>query len=1045
MTATSNLFYILDNTNSGTDQIDRMPATGGGAADLGDDTSGGVLYGLSTDAADGVYFVTSLSGASSFIYEEHFGQTPQFSSPIGGGAIATGIDDDVTSLALNASDDILYFTSGSGFYEEKFGAGFSGTPTEVKLATFTGLPGPNSAVAATQQIAFDADDHAAYFAAPSYSVTQTTNTAGTAIITVSSIHSNYIYKVSGVTSGATAGSLTSNESVVNLGGPDDQLPFADGAISAVTLDAKTDTLYIATKGVVGTAANHAGIYAYDIGTGAVSTVWSESVAGATSLTDMNYITVDATTGDYYVTDGALSPHPGIYEGNINSSAAPTVLVPESASGVSTAGLAIDPAPTVASIAVTAIDGNPAHTTGTVTTADSLAISVTFNENVSVTGTPTLTLNDGGSATYVSGAGTSVLVFSYQPASGQNATTLATTGESGGAITDSATTAADFADIVKSFTGLSVQTTAPSLSVTGATGEELQGAGIASTLLQTDSISDASGSGTLTQATITIADAQAGDSLSIAGLSGGTVDGGAVTVTGAGTSTLTLSGAASLAEYQSLLASVTYQDTGADSSAGAHPTRTIDWKVDDGVLPSNTATTTATIERAPTINAGGVADYSKIGPPVVADSTLTVNDLDGDQIQGASVQISSGFLSGDELSAGPGVSPSINVSYDGATGVLSLTGSDTVADYQAALDAVTFSTTAPIGADTSRTLTWTVDDGLASNATTETSTVDVAPCYCRGARILTERGEVAVEDLRVGDGVVTAQGRTRPIVWIGHRDIEVARHAFPLEILPVRVRAGAFGRGLPHRDLWLSPQHAVFVDGVLIPIIRLANGANVAQVRVERVSYFHVELETHDVLLAEGLPAESFLDCGSRSGFANAPGPVDLHPTFKPLSWNDACAPLVESGELVEAVGDRLRARAETLGFRRSDDPGLHIVADGETIWPQRHADGGFAFALPAGARTIMLASRSWRPADEAASDDKRCLGVAVSEIEIDGQMLPLTALGGGWHPVEREAERAWRWSDGLALLPVGARSILVRLGVGRYWVETEPREAREAA
>src|SRR6185437_13964321 len=153
-----------------------------------------------------------------------------------------------------------------------------------------------------------------------------------------------------------------------------------------------------------------------------------------------------------------------------------------------------------------------------------------------------------------------------------------------------------------------------------------------------------------------------------------------------------------------------------------------------------------------------------------------------------------------------------------------------------------------------------------------------------------------------------------IVWIGHRDIEVARHAFPMEILPVRVRAGAFGRGLPHRDLWLSPQHAVFVDGVLIPIIRLANGANVAQVRVERVSYFHVELETHDVLLAEGLPAESFLDCGSRSGFANAPGPVDLHPTFKPRSWNDACAPLVESGELVEAVGDRLRARAETLGF-----------------------------------------------------------------------------------------------------------------------------------
>ena len=221
-----------------------------------------------------------------------------------------------------------------------------------------------------------------------------------------------------------------------------------------------------------------------------------------------------------------------------------------------------------------------------------------------------------------------------------------------------------------------------------------------------------------------------------------------------------------------------------------------------------------------------------------------------------------------------------------------------------------------------------------------------PCYAAGSRILTERGEVAVENLRIGDRVVTASGAAPPIQWIGYRDLDIRRHAYPLEVYPVRVRAGAFGRGLPHRDLWLSPQHAVYVDGVLIPIIKLANGANVAQVRVETVSYFHIELENHDVLIAEGLPAESFLDCGSRSGFANAAGFVELHPTFKPLSWDNACAPLKEGGAEVEAVRRRLLAQGEKLGFQRSADPGLHIRADGEIVWPEKRKANGSTSRCP---------------------------------------------------------------------------------------------------
>jgi Hint domain len=314
-----------------------------------------------------------------------------------------------------------------------------------------------------------------------------------------------------------------------------------------------------------------------------------------------------------------------------------------------------------------------------------------------------------------------------------------------------------------------------------------------------------------------------------------------------------------------------------------------------------------------------------------------------------------------------------------------------------------------------------------------------PCFCRGGAILTERGAVRVESLAIGDRVVTAGGELRPIVWIGHRDLEVARHRFPLEILPVRVRAGAFGRGLPHRDLWLSPQHAVFVDGALIPVVALANGATVAQMRVETVSYFHVELERHDVLLAEGLPVESFLDCGSRAGFANAAGAVELHPTFRPLSRKDTCAPFEESGERVEAVRRRLQAQAEALGYRRSADPELHIRADGAILWPQRRADGWHDFIAPAGAQDLRLISRTFRPADAAPGGDKRHLGVALLALECDGEPWALGDLGAGWSPLEQDSDRQWRWSDGCAALPAGRRLSLRLGGEPLYWVEDEAR------
>jgi hypothetical protein len=184
-----------------------------------------------------------------------------------------------------------------------------------------------------------------------------------------------------------------------------------------------------------------------------------------------------------------------------------------------------------------------------------------------------------------------------------------------------------------------------------------------------------------------------------------------------------------------------------------------------------------------------------------------------------------------------------------------------------------------------------------------------PCFATGTRLLTAAGEVAIENLAVGDLVPTRLGgRLVAVRWIGHRMIECGRHKRPHDVRPVRVRAGAFGPGRPIRDLLLSPDHAVHGDGegaapgVLIPIRHLVNGATIVQEAADRVEYWHVELPAHDVLLAEGLAVESYLDTGNRCAFVNGGPALLVHPDFALNVWaTDACAPLVLTGPALAAM------------------------------------------------------------------------------------------------------------------------------------------------
>jgi autotransporter passenger strand-loop-strand repeat protein len=191
-----------------------------------------------------------------------------------------------------------------------------------------------------------------------------------------------------------------------------------------------------------------------------------------------------------------------------------------------------------------------------------------------------------------------------------------------------------------------------------------------------------------------------------------------------------------------------------------------------------------------------------------------------------------------------------------------------------------------------------------------------PCFAAGTRIATERGEIAVEHLAIGDRLQTLDGDMKPIAWIGSRRVDCRQHPAPAKVWPVLVTAHAFGPGAPRRDLRLSPDHAVFAEGVLIPVKHLINGTTIRQIMIPAVTYFHVGLERHDVVLAEGLPVESYLDTGDRNAFQGADGPTVLHPAFASERADIAlfiealgCAPLRVAGPEVAAVKARLADRA----------------------------------------------------------------------------------------------------------------------------------------
>ena len=145
------------------------------------------------------------------------------------------------------------------------------------------------------------------------------------------------------------------------------------------------------------------------------------------------------------------------------------------------------------------------------------------------------------------------------------------------------------------------------------------------------------------------------------------------------------------------------------------------------------------------------------------------------------------------------------------------------------------------------------------------------CFAAGTGIAGPDGETAVENLKPGDLITTEDGRNVPVKWVGYQTISTRFN--PAERLrPVRFALGSLGEGLPHSALTVTADHAMLVDGILCVASALVNGSTITRVPLaemgERFTVYHVETEAHDIILANGAAAETYIDHASRRAFDN---------------------------------------------------------------------------------------------------------------------------------------------------------------------------------
>jgi collagen type I alpha len=192
---------------------------------------------------------------------------------------------------------------------------------------------------------------------------------------------------------------------------------------------------------------------------------------------------------------------------------------------------------------------------------------------------------------------------------------------------------------------------------------------------------------------------------------------------------------------------------------------------------------------------------------------------------------------------------------------------------------------------------------------------ITPCFAAGTHILTTKGEIPVEKLSIGNLAISPSGSISKITWLGSFEIDLKASLSREDLSPIRIERNALKDGVPHRDLFLSRDHSLFIDGVLIPVRLLVNDVSIVRAsNFDFIAYWHIELAQHGIVLAEGAAAESYLEWGdNRSSFTGTVG-APRHGRSAPA------ARYALGGDVVAAAHRRLLVRAEALHFSKAIDP-----------------------------------------------------------------------------------------------------------------------------
>jgi hypothetical protein len=328
--------------------------------------------------------------------------------------------------------------------------------------------------------------------------------------------------------------------------------------------------------------------------------------------------------------------------------------------------------------------------------------------------------------------------------------------------------------------------------------------------------------------------------------------------------------------------------------------------------------------------------------------------------------------------------------------------------------------------------------------------DIVVCFCAGTMIGTPAGEVPVEKLNIGDLVLTAQNGPRAVIWIGNGKV-LATSGRRSAATPVIVRKGALADNVPNADLRVTKAHSLYIDDVLIPVEFLVNHRTILwDDRAQEVDIYHVELDRHDVLIANGAPAESYRDDGNRWLFHNANEGWHLPP-------QEPYAPVLTGGPVVDAVWRRLLDRPGPRALPPlTDDPDLHLVVDGTRVDAEERQGPVYVFRLPPSPGSVVIASRKIVPAEFGIARDPRSLGVALRRLAVrqGTKFMLLDAaddrLTVGFHAYE--ADGHLRWTDGCAELPAEAfarfdqgAEVMLHLGGATQYPDEQASPARAAA